>query len=222
MSTVQQITDGQEVGILTCAQARGLRIDEWVMEQASGHKRAARPEWDTLPKKLNAGDTLLIGEVSRLGRLMEVFSIPGDLVDRKVIIIDMKGGHQFDGSIASDFYAAALPLGACIEREHASLRAIDHAAMRKNRDDTLGRPKGSLNLDTKLTGKEDIVRGYLAIGLPNVKMAKQPGVDRRTIDHFIKTRLTPGTPVDEDTSKAIDLTKSVVNLWDGVVHVGQH
>lgn len=54
----------------------------------------------------------------------------------------------------------------------------------------MGRLKGRKSSKVKLTGKEAAIRILLDEGMPKVRIAKKFKVDRMTLDHFIRTRMS--------------------------------
>lgn len=62
VSTKEQILDRQLIEL------KAAGCDEIFKEKASGKKDAVRPEWDKCISKLRSGDTLVVCELSRLGR----------------------------------------------------------------------------------------------------------------------------------------------------------
>jgi len=52
----------------------------------------------------------------------------------------------------------------------------------------LGRPKGTRSSVTKLSGKDDLIREYLAKSIPQSVMVRLLGVSRLSVRHYIRTR----------------------------------
>lgn len=71
VSTKEQNIDRQKVAIEEYAQANGIQVDRWFEDKRSG-KNFDRPEWQALKGMLRHGDTLIIKELDRLGRNMDL------------------------------------------------------------------------------------------------------------------------------------------------------
>jgi len=65
-------------------------------------------------------------------------------------------------------------------------------ARKKSEGKRLGRPKGRLSSVTKLTGKDDLIREYLAKKIPQTVIARLLNVNRLTVRNYIMTRKLTG------------------------------
>ncbi len=61
-------------------------------------------------------------------------------------------------------------------------------ARKKSEGKRLGRPKGKFSSVTKLTGKDDLIREYLAKKIPQSVIARLLNVHRLTVRNYIQTR----------------------------------
>ena len=105
---------------------------------------------------------LIVSELSRLGRyLMEVMSILHDSMERGIKVYAIKEGYELGNSFKSKVLAFSFGLSAEMERTLISQRTKEALARRKSEEQTLGRPKGSLSKETKLTGKEEEINDLL-------------------------------------------------------------
>lgn len=78
-------------------------------------------------------------------------------------------------------------LFADIERDLISIRTTEGLAAAKASGKQLGRPAGTLGR-SKLDGREEEIRELLGLNVSKSSIAKITGVDRATLNHFIKTR----------------------------------
>src|SRR3989440_12331782 len=130
-----------------------------------------------------------LARVSRLGRsLLEVMSILHTLMEKDVKVFTTKERYELGNNISSKVLAFAFSLSAEIERSMISSRTKEALARKKSEGKRLGRPKGKLSAVTKLTGKDDLIREYLAKNIPHSVMARLLGVTRLTVRHYIRTR----------------------------------
>jgi hypothetical protein len=75
------------------------------------------------------------------------------------------------------------------------LQCLGHGLKQQGIDDTrilegerLGRPKGKFSSVTKLTGRDDLIREYLAKKIPQSVIARLLNVHRLTVRNYIQTR----------------------------------
>jgi putative DNA-invertase from lambdoid prophage Rac len=189
ISTDKQTIENQKFEILKYAQTNFLLIDEWIEETVSGTKKISERELGKLIDKLNSNDTLIISEISRLGRsLMEVMSILNMLLEKQVKVFATKGNYNLGNDIPSKVLAFAFSLGAEIERDLISQRTKDALAKKKSEGKKLGRPNGSLSKQTKLTGKEDIIKELLSKKISMSGIARILNVNRITLSNYIQSR----------------------------------
>jgi len=134
-------------------------------------------------------DVLLVTELSRLGRsLLEVMSILHTLMEKEVKVFTTKERYELGNNISSKVLAFAFSLSAEIERSMISSRTKEALARKKSEGKRLGRPKGKFSSVTKLTGKDDLIREYLAKKIPVSVIARLLNVHRLTVRNYIRTR----------------------------------
>ena len=75
VSTDKQTVENQRFELQNFANERRLVIDKWISEQVTGTKSEKERKLGPLLKKMKKGDTLILSEISRLGRnLMGIMS----------------------------------------------------------------------------------------------------------------------------------------------------
>jgi DNA invertase Pin-like site-specific DNA recombinase len=189
VSTDKQTTENQRFEILKFADERGLHVDRWIEETISSTKKLSDRKLGTLIERMREEDILIVTELSRLGRsILEVMSILHTLMGKDVKVFTTKERYELGNNISSKVLAFAFSLSAEIERSMISSRTKEALARKKSEGKRLGRPKGKLSSVTKLTGKDDLIREYLAKNIPQSVMARLLGVSRLTIRHYIRTR----------------------------------
>jgi len=189
VSTDKQTTENQRYEILKFAHEKKLRIDTWIEETISATKKLSDRKLVTLIERMREEDILIVTEVSRLGRsILEVMSILHTLMEKDVKVFTTKERYELGNNISSKVLAFAFSLSAEIERSMISSRTKEALARKKSEGKRLGRPKGKLSSVTKLSGKDDLIREYLAKNIPQSIMARLLGVTRLTVRHYIRTR----------------------------------
>jgi len=188
-----QDVNHQRLAILQFAQRERIRVDRFMEVTVSSRKSAKERKIDMLLEQLHGEDTLIVSELSRMGRSVgEIITIVDTLVKKQIRFLAVKEGIRLDGShgcddIQTKVMITLFGLFAEIERKLISMRTREALAAAKAAGKKLGRPKGVLGESKLDTRKEEIVQ-LLALGVPKTIIARITGVDRSTIYHFIKSR----------------------------------
>jgi len=189
VSSDKQNTENQRFEILKFADLKNFKINIWIEETISSTKKLQDRKLGSLIDSLKQDDILIITEISRIGRsLMEIMSILNELMEKKVKVFSIKEGYELGNNLNSKVLAFAFGLSAEIERQLISQRTKEALARKKSEGKKLGRPKGSLSKQTKLTGKENIILEFLKKRVPVATIARILEVHRITLNNYIKTR----------------------------------
>lgn len=189
VSTQEQDLKNQRYEILSYASKNDLQITTWVEAKVSSRKTTKERLIDTLLEKLSTNDTLIVSELSRLGRSVgQIAIIANTLIEIGVRLICIKENMTLDGSpdIQSKVMLTMFSLFAEIERDLISERTKAGLAKAKSEGRLLGRPKGIGK--SVLDGKEDEIRELLRKGVGKASIAKIYGVSWPCVSHFVKTR----------------------------------
>jgi DNA invertase Pin-like site-specific DNA recombinase len=186
VSTDMQDIENQKLGILEYCNARKLAPIELIEETKSCRVPWAEREIGRILDRVQAGDTIVVSEISRMARstlqvldILELAAIKGSSVHI------VKNGMVMDGSMQATITATILGLAAQIEREFLSLRTKEALARRKSQGLPLGRPRGqakSVKLDEQ---QEDILK-YLKIGVSKRSIAKIVECSPTTLYSWLK------------------------------------
>ena len=188
-----QDVNNQRLAVLQFAQRERIQVDQFMEVTVSSRKSAKDRKIDMLLEQLGEGDTLLVSELSRMGRSVgEIITIVDTLVRRQIHFLAVKEGIHLDGSqdcenIQTRVMITLFGLFSEIERKLISMRTKEALAAAKAAGRKLGRPKGVLGKSKLDSRKEEIMR-LLALGVPKTSIAKITGVDRSTLYHFINSR----------------------------------
>jgi DNA invertase Pin-like site-specific DNA recombinase len=190
VSTDQQNTENQKLAILEYANKKRIKIDNWVASKASSRKSPKERKIDELLNQLREGDTLIVAELSRLGRTVgQIAMLVDELLRKKVSVICLKENINLNGraDIPTKVMITMFSLFAEIERDLISERTKEGLSRARAEGKLLGRPKGAIG-KSKLDGNEQEIKGYLAKGVNRANIARIYGVTFPTIQNFIQSR----------------------------------
>ena len=190
ISTGGQELSNQRLAILDYAQHHQLQIDRFLEIQVSSRKSLKERGIDGLFAGMQAGDLLLVSELSRLGRSVgQVIQIVDDLIKHQIKFIAIKENIHLDGKqdIQSKVMVTMFGLFAEIERDLISERTCEGLAAARAKGRVLGRPKGSHGT-SKLDGKDDEIKMLLAKKVSKASIAKILDVSRSALLYYIGSR----------------------------------
>ena len=175
-STDKQDLSHQKLEILEFARRQGRRVDEYVEITISSRKTSKQRRIDELVQMLDEADTLIVTELSRLGRsTAEVIALVNALVQHNIRVIAIKQNLDISRhEMNSKIIIALFSLFAELERDLISLRTREALAAKKAQGRPLGKPKGTLQ---KSKFDQDVARikELLGYGLSVRKIAKVLG-----------------------------------------------
>lgn len=199
ISTGPQDLAQQKLAVLDYARQKRFAIDRFVEVQVSSRKGPGPRRIEELLGVLEAGDRLVVSELSRLGRSPgQVIQLVDELVKRRIRFVAIKEDIRFEGKqdLPTKVMIALFGLFAEVERDLISERTKEGLASARARGRLLGRPKGVLGR-SKLDGKEGEIRMLLEEEVSKASIAKIVGVSLTNLRHFIRTRkLEPKAPKD--------------------------
>ena len=185
VSTSDQDLDKNKADILHLANGKKLGAVEWVKEQASGKINWRKRKIAQVIDSLKEGDTILVSELSRLGRsMLECMEILSIALEKKISIYAVKGNWQLDQSIQSKIIAMAFSMAAEIERDLISQRTKEALAARKKQGVKLGRPKGTGK--SKLDQYKPEIEALLKNGATQKFIAQRYDATEATVSRWVK------------------------------------
>ena len=189
VSTEDQELKNQRLEVLEYASRNNLTITNWIEKKVSSRKSIKERLIDSLLDQLNSGDTLIVAELSRLGRSVgQIAIIVNTLVETGVQLICIKENIQLNGkpNIQGKVILTMFSLFAEIERDLISERTLAGLARARKEGKQIGRPKGLGK--SVLDGKENEIRELLKKKVSKASIAKIYQVSWPCVTHFIKTR----------------------------------
>ena len=189
VSTEKQTTANQRHEIEQFAKAKSLTVSNWVEETISATRRLDERRFSKLLRALKSTDTLIVSELSRLGRnLMQIMSILNLCMEQNITVYAVKEGYELGDNINSKVLAFAFGLAAEIERNLISQRTKESLARLKAEGKTLGRPIGSKKRYPKLAPHDEYIRKRLAEGAKQIDIARSLKVHRHTVKEWIENQ----------------------------------
>lgn len=175
-STDKQDLSHQKLEILEFARYRDLHVDEYLELTVSSRKTSQQRRIDELVQMLEATDTLIVTELSRLGRsTAEVIALVNALVEGNIRLMVIKQNLDISRQdMNSKIIITLFSLFAELERDLISLRTREALAAKKAQGQRLGKPKGTLQ-KSKFDRDVERIKELLGYGLSVRKIAKVLG-----------------------------------------------
>ncbi len=199
VSTVDQSLDKFRADVLQFAMDRGFGRVEFVSEKVSGKKPWRKRALNEVVMGLQAGDRLIVPELSRLGRsMLEVLEIIQVAREAGACIYAIKGGWELNDSIQSKIVGSVMAMMAEVERDLISERTKEALAARRRlaaggktwisktgrECSRLGRPKGPGK--SKLDVRREEIVGLLKNGSTKTFVAKRYGCTVQNLANWLK------------------------------------
>ncbi len=185
VSTNDQDLAKNKTDILHLVNDKALGPVRWVEEQVSGNVSWRKRAIAGVVDELQEGDTLIVSELSRLGRsMLECMEIISIASQRGINLYAVKGNWQLDGTIQSKIMAMAFAMAAEIERDLISQRTKEALAAQKRAGKKLGRPIGSGK--SKLDRHRPEIEALMANGATQKFIANRYGTTEANFSRWLK------------------------------------
>jgi DNA invertase Pin-like site-specific DNA recombinase len=166
VSTDKQDADSQRHLLLEYAHKHKLMIDDWVAVETSSRKNTKERRIDELLTRLKKGDTLLVAELSWLGRnMLETLNIIHALTEKSVSIVFVRQPELSTTGPHTKLLLAIYSYFAESERDFISMRTKTGLAAARASGVKLGRPKGARSKNRILDPYQGQIASYLKMGL---------------------------------------------------------
>ncbi len=190
VSREDQNINSQRLSILEYCNKLGIHIDKFVDIKISSRKNIKERKIEQILEMLERYDTLIVSELSRLGRsLGQIINIVDECIKKEVKLISIKENLILSGKqdMQSKITIALFGLFAEIERDLIAERTKEGLAIAKQQGIKLGRKKGTIS-KSKLDSKKEEIKILINKGVPKSSIAKITDVSRNTVVNFIKSR----------------------------------
>jgi DNA invertase Pin-like site-specific DNA recombinase len=185
VSTGEQELEKNKSDILHLANHLNLGRVNFVEEIVSGKVSWKKRKIAKIIEEFNKGDTLIVSELSRLGRsMLECMEILSVAVEKGVRVYAVKGNWTLDGSIQSKIVAMAFSMASEIERDLISQRTKEALRYKKEQGIKLGRPKGPGK--SKLDRFRPEIEALLKNGSTQKFIAERYGTTEANLHNWLK------------------------------------
>ena len=171
-STDKQDLNNQKLEIFEFAKKNKLEVNDFIQMTISSRKTNKERRIDEMLSVLDDADTLIVTELSRLGRsTAEVIGLVNELIKKQVRVIAIKQNLDIkQHDMTSKVMITLFSLFSELERDLISLRTKEALASKKAQGVLLGKPKGTVQ---KSKFDKDVVKikELLALGLSVRKIA---------------------------------------------------
>jgi DNA invertase Pin-like site-specific DNA recombinase len=185
VSTREQNLEKNNADILLLANRREFGHVGVVEETVSGRVSWRQRQIAQVLDDLQAGDRLVVSELSRLGRsLLECMEILSIAAQKGIHLYAVKGEWQLDGTRQSTIMAMVFAMAAEIKRELIAQRTKEALRVKKAAGATLGRPRGPGK--SKLDRYQLEIEALLANGSTQKFIAKRYGTAEGNLYNWLK------------------------------------
>lgn len=190
VSTILQDVANQKLEALEYSRKHSLQIDDYIEAEVSSRKTQKERRIEELLERLSAGDTLIVAELSRLGRSTgEVIDLVNGMVQRGINLVVIKQGLNISQrmDMQSKVVVAMFSLFSELERDLISERTKQALSAKKAQGVRLGKPKGVIQA-SRLDDKKAAIQELLRHKVSKSAMARMFGVSRTALVSFVQTR----------------------------------
>ncbi len=189
-STDKQDLNNQKLEIFEFSKKNKLEVDDFIQMTISSRKTSKERRIDEMLLTLEDADTLIVTELSRLGRsTAEVIGLVNELIKKQVRVIAIKQNLDIkQHDMTSKVMITLFSLFSELERDLISSRTKEALANKRAQGIKLGKPKGTVQ---KSKFDQDIVKikELLTLGLSVRKIANFLGYTNHIgLNTYVKKR----------------------------------
>lgn len=186
----KQDLNNQKLEIFEYARKNQLEVNDFIQIIISSRRTSKDRRIDEMILALDGADTLIVTELSRLGRsTAEIIGLINALIKKQVRVISIKQNLDIkQQDMNSKIITALFSLFAELERDLISLRTKEALANKKAQGIKLGKPKGTIQR-SKFDKDVVKVKELLDLGLSVRKIANYLGYSNHIgLNGYIKKR----------------------------------
>lgn len=184
VSTEEQNLQNQKVAI-----SERYKIRKWIQEKKSGTVDYHKRNLGQLIGTMVSGDVLVVTEISRLGRSLNmIFRIINDCIEKGIRVIAIKNNFDLNpdkNDIVSEVLLFAFGLSAQIERDLISERTKQGLVVAKRNGKRVGRKVGEIPYNVKLRPYQRWIKKKFREGRSINSLAKEYNVQWSTMKKFL-------------------------------------
>lgn len=185
VSTGEQELEKNKADILALANDLDLGKVNFVEEIVSGKISWKKRKIAGVLESLEKGDSIIVSELSRLGRsMLECMEILSVALEKGIKVYAVKGRWSLDDSIQSKIVAMAFSMASEIERDLISQRTREALRYKKEQGIKLGRPKGAGK--SKLDKYRPEIEALLKNGSTQKFIAERYGTTEANLHNWMK------------------------------------
>lgn len=185
VSTLDQDLKKNKADILHLVNSKKLGNVDWVEEKVSGTKDWRKRKFGEVFSTLKKGDTIVVSELSRLGRsTLQILEIMKEAKETGIGVHAVKGGWSLNGSMESKIVLTMLAMFSEIERDLISERTKEGLRARVAAGVKLGRPKGPGR--SKLDQYKEEIVALLNNGSTKTFIAKRYNTSTPNLHNWLK------------------------------------
>ena len=185
VSTLDQDIEKNKADILKLANEKQIGKINFIEEKVSGRVRWKDRKIGELIEDLRSGDSIVVSELSRLGRsMLECMEILSIATQKGIKVFSVKGNWELNQSIQSKIIAMAFSMAGEIERDLISQRTKEALRAKKEAGIKLGRPKGPGKSKLDLFRPE--IEALLSSGSTQRFIAKRYGTTEANLHNWMR------------------------------------
>lgn len=171
-STDKQDLKNQKLEIFEYARRNQLEVNDFIQITISSRRTSKDRRIDEMLLALDGADTLIVTELSRLGRsTAEVIGLVNELIKKQVRVIIIKQNLDIkQQDMNSKIIITLFSLFGELKRDLINLRTKEALASKKRQGIQLGKPKGTIQ-KSKFDKDVDKIKELLTLGLSIRKIA---------------------------------------------------
>lgn len=192
VSTEKQDVNNQRFEVLDYANKNNMHVDEWISLEIGSTKTFKQRRITELIHKLKEGDTLIVSELSRLGRSVpDIFTLVGILVEQnhvRLITIKERLDISYPLDIIGTALISAISLSNAIEKQLISQRTKSAYNRAKAESRAWGRKHGSTNENMELDILAPVIHEKYTKGMSLRSIALDLEIPYSKLRYYVATR----------------------------------